>query len=293
MFNEEKLAQLQKNKKSGSSLLSDKFKKLEEKAKELKNGNIMHVSIASLDTNPYQPRIEITKNEIQELANSIQENGLLSPILIVEKGNGRYYILAGHRRVEAHKILNKDTIQAILVKDKNTKKELASLAMIENIQRVQLSPIEEAILYKRMLDDKIFQSIREIASKLGKDHSGITKKINVLKLDKKILDDIVNNNTTKDVTGLAAINAFTKDPDQQWILYSMLKDEGRNALNNKIKELKSLHIEDIENNIEPINIKNTKKNVQIKINKKIPEMVLNEIKAFIEDKLSEVEANIS
>ena len=293
MFNEEKLAQLQKKKKSGSSLLSDKFKKLEEKAKELKEGNIMHVSIASLDTNPYQPRIEITKNEVQELANSIETNGLLSPILIVEKGNGRYYILAGHRRVEAHKILNKDTIQAILVKDKNTKKELASLAMIENIQRVQLSPIEEAILYKRMLDDEIFQSIREIASKLGKDHSGITKKINVLKLDKKILDDIVNNNTTKDITGLAAINAFTKDPNQQWDLYSILKDEGRNTLNNKIKELKSLYIENIENNIEPINIKNTKKNVQIKINKKIPEEVLNEIKLFIENKLSEIEANIN
>jgi len=262
MINKEKLNKITQSK--GKTLLTEKFKKIEEKAQELKKGKIAHISIADLETNPFQPRLEIKEEELKELMNSIKENGLLQPILVAPQSNGKYYILAGHRRTEALKRLGEKTIEAIIIKDKQEEKELASIAMIENIQRVQLNPIEEAILYQRMLDSGLFNSIREIGRKLGKDHGSISKKISILKLDKKIINDIVENKTTKDVTGLAMINAFAKNnPELQWDLYQILKNEGRKSLKQKINELK---YSTKQNNTKPLEIKKSKKGIQIRIN---------------------------
>jgi len=281
MINKEKLNKITQSK--GRTLLTERFKKIEEKAKELKKGKIAHISIADLEANPFQPRLEIKEKELKELMNSIKENGLLQPILVAPQSNGKYYILAGHRRTEAVKRLGEQTIEAIIIKDKQEEKELASIAMIENIQRVQLNPIEEAILYQRMLDSGLFKSIREIGRKLGKDHGNISKKLSILKLDKKIINDIVKYNTTKDVTGLAMINAFAKnDAELQWVLYQILKNEGRESLKQKIKELKN---STKENHIKPLEIKKSKKSIQIKIN---GNFLNDEDLKFIEEIISKI-----
>lgn len=283
MFDASKLQKITKEKNKAKTILADRFKQIEEKAKELKKGRIIHVPLADLEENPFQPRLEIDEKELTELMNSIQENGLLQPILIAQKENGKYYILAGHRRTEAYKKLEKETIEAILIEDKNTEKELASTAMIENIQRVQLNPIEEAILYKRMIDSKLFNSIREMAKKLGKDHGNISKKINLLKLNPKIIKDVIENKTTRDVTGLAMINAFTDNYEIQWSLYQILITEGREGLKEKIRSIKNQKINLKENNQPLMNIKKSKNGIQIKILKQLNDEKIKYIEKIIKE----------
>lgn len=290
MMDVNKLKTITKESKA-KTILAERFQEIERKANELKKGRIVHVPLAELEENPYQPRLQIDENELKELIESIKENGLLQPILIAKQNNGKYYILAGHRRTEAYKRLNKETIEAILIEDKNTEKELASIAMIENIQRVQLNPIEEAILYKRMIDSNLFNSIREMAKKLGKDHGSISKKINLLKLNSKIIEDITQNKTTKDVTGLAMINSFTKDKDIQWSLYQILIKEGRDTLKETIKNMKEENLNIMPEKNKWIDIKKTKKSVQIKIKQQIDDQTLKIIEQTIEELLKKRKSN--
>ena len=112
---------------------------------------LKEVPLSELKENPYQPRIEIKSEEVQELANSIKEMGLLQPILVAKFGK-EYYIIAGHRRVEAHKLLGKENIKARIMR-KVDDKTLASISLIENLQREDLDIIETAIAIKRYKEE--------------------------------------------------------------------------------------------------------------------------------------------
>ena len=134
--------------------MNDKLKKaLYKKAREKAHFEEKYdeIPIDKLEENPYQPRIEINQKELRELANSIKQNGLLQPIL-VQKIDKRYVIISGHRRVEAHKLLNKKFIKAVVIKNQQDL-ELAKKSIIENLQRKDLNIIETAIDLKRYKEE--------------------------------------------------------------------------------------------------------------------------------------------
>lgn len=143
--------------------------------------------------NRFQPRTIFDEEKIEELAKTIHTHGMIQPIVVRSIENDHYEIIAGERRYRAVKKLGWDTIPAIL-KDFNDK-ETASVALIENLQREELSPIEEAMAYNQLLE--IHGLTQEaLAQRLGKSQSTIANKLRLLKLPKEVHDALL----TKEVT---------------------------------------------------------------------------------------------
>lgn len=176
------------------------------KAFEGEDKELRKIPISSLTENPYQPRIEIKPEEIKDLADSIREKGLLQPILVAKADTG-YYIVAGHRRVEAHKWLGKEKIKARVIKA--NKENLASISLIENLQREDLDLIETAMAFKRYKEE-FNKSYEEIAKEIGKSKSWVIKILNILNLPDEITKDIKENKSTKDILALNMLNSYAK-----------------------------------------------------------------------------------
>ena len=124
------------------------------------------IPVDRIEQNPDQPRMIFEEDALQELAASIREHGVLQPILVRPLGNNRYQLIAGERRWRASKIAGLETIAALVEEiDDDTALEIA---IIENLQREDLSPLEEATIYDRMVREHGY-SIRKLAEKLGKD----------------------------------------------------------------------------------------------------------------------------
>ncbi len=134
---------------------------------------VRDLPLAKVQPNPTQPRMTWHQDTLQELAASIKEHGVLQPILVRPAGQG-YEIIAGERRWRASKLAGKDTIPAIVERfDDATALEIA---LIENLQREDLSPLDEAVIYKKMTDE-LGYSIRQLAGKLGKDKGYVENRL--------------------------------------------------------------------------------------------------------------------
>jgi ParB family chromosome partitioning protein len=150
---------------------------------------IIDISIDDLRANPYQPRKNFDETALNELASSIKEHGVFQPI-IVKKSIKGYEIIAGERRYRASKIAGMKTIPAI-IKDFSDD-EMMQIALLENLQRENLTAIEEAKAYKDIIDSmKITQD--ELAKKVGKSRSHITNMLGLLKLPVSVQDMILYN----------------------------------------------------------------------------------------------------
>ena len=147
------------------------------------NENIQDLDINLIKPNPYQPRYLFDEEKIEELAISIKEYGLLQPI-VVKKMNGYYAIVAGERRYKACKSLGMKTIQSIV--RMYEKEKMIQLALIENLQRQDLSPIEEANGYLRVMRE-LDLTQGEVAKKVGKSRSHVTNMLGLLNLPENIL----------------------------------------------------------------------------------------------------------
>jgi len=155
------------------------YNKVEEKIiTETKEEEIIEVPIKELRANPYQPRKIFNEEALEELASSIKEHGVFQPI-IVKKSIKGYEIIAGERRVKASTIAGLETIPAI-VRD-FTDTEMMEIALLENLQRENLTSIEEANAYKK-LQENLNITQEELAKKLGKSRSHITNTIGLLNL---------------------------------------------------------------------------------------------------------------
>jgi len=144
------------------------------------------VSMISLDQilpNRYQPRTTFVEAELEELAQSVKEHGVLQPIVVRRKGDGMYELIAGERRFRAAKIAGMTTIPA-LVRNSNDEKALA-VALVENIQRQNLNPMEEAKAYSRLMGE--FGLTQDLVSRsVGKDRSSIANILRLLSLPKAV-----------------------------------------------------------------------------------------------------------
>lgn len=148
---------------------------------------LREVDIDLIDPNPSQPRNMFAADKLEELANSIKENGLVQPILLRRTNNGRYQIVAGERRWRASQKIGLKRISAI-VRQVETEK-LLELALIENIQRQELNPIEEALAYQRLISE-LGITQEDISKRVGKDRSSITNYLRLLKLPKEVQQQV-------------------------------------------------------------------------------------------------------
>lgn len=153
------------------------------------NGQLTVLNINDILPNRFQPRIRFDEEKLEELAESIGKYGVIQPIVVRPVSN-KYEIIAGERRYKASKLANKSTIPAIIVNLSD--KDSEEIALLENIQRQQLSPIEEAVSYKRILDMGYITQ-EELAKKIGKAQSTIANKIRLLNLDDEVQNYLLNN----------------------------------------------------------------------------------------------------
>ena len=141
------------------------------------------LKITDIEPNKEQPRKDFDKEKLSSLADSIKEYGLIQPLVVSEKSNGRYVIVAGERRWRAAKAAGLKEIP-VTIKE-YTKEEIAEIALIENLQREDLNPIEEALGYQSLLDD--YNLTQEaVSKKLGKSRSAVANSLRLLSLDDEI-----------------------------------------------------------------------------------------------------------
>ena len=142
-----------------------------------------------LEPNPEQPRHFFHEDQLRELADSIKHNGVIQPIIVTPKG-GRFVVIAGERRWRATRLAGYEKIPAIVRRVE--KGQMLSLALLENIQRQELNPIEEGLAYRKLLDTHDFTH-ETLAAKLGKNRVTISNTIRLLRLPHRIKNMIQDN----------------------------------------------------------------------------------------------------
>ena len=165
------------------------FDQLEEKiVTETPKEEIVDIRLDELRSNPYQPRKVFDENALNELAQSIREHGVFQPI-IVKKSIRGYEIIAGERRVKASRLAGLETIPAIVREFNDT--EMMEIALLENLQRENLNPFEEALAYQKIMETKSLTH-EELAKVLGKSQSYVTNMIGLLRLPDEIKDHVID-----------------------------------------------------------------------------------------------------
>ena len=150
---------------------------------------IIDINLSDLRANPYQPRKVFNDEALNDLAESIKEHGVFQPI-IVKKSIKGYEIIAGERRVRASKIAGLEKIPAI-IRNLNDE-QMMEIALLENLQRENLSAIEEAVAYKSMIE-KLNLTQEELSKKIGKSRSHITNILGLLRLPKEVQEMVATN----------------------------------------------------------------------------------------------------
>lgn len=146
---------------------------------------VVELDINDLRSNPYQPRKVFDYDKLDELSNSIKEHGVIQPIIVKKSSVKGYEIIAGERRVKASTLAGRKTVPAI-IRDFNDN-EMMEIALLENLQRENLNPIEEATAYKQLLE-KLEATQEELAKRLGKSRSHITNMLGLLNLPNNVKD---------------------------------------------------------------------------------------------------------
>lgn len=197
--------------------------------------NLIEINIQEIIANPYQPRTNFDKDALTELSQSILENGLIQPIVVRPSINGKYEIVAGERRFKAASMAGYQKVPCI-VQD-YTDLQSAQIALIENIQRENLSPIEEAEAYHTLIE-MAGMTQQELAVKLGKTQSTIANKLRLLKLPDTVKDALKERKVTErharamlSITDKQVIDEITK----QVIENKMTVSETEKIVKEKMK----------------------------------------------------------
>ena len=158
-------------------------------AEDSKTGEqILFVPIENIEANPYQPRKEFDTAELNDLAESIRQKGIIQAITVRRKDDGNYELISGERRMRASKLAGLEKIPAFVL-DISSKEDLLELALIENIQRANLNAIEVAEGYKRLIDECSLKQ-DEVAQKVGKSRSAVANTLRLLTLPDEIKQSV-------------------------------------------------------------------------------------------------------
>lgn len=215
------------------------------------------VLVSKLVPNPYQPRKYFSNSDLKGLSESIKENGLFTPILIKEGINGNYYIVAGERRARAAKLAGLKNIKAVIANI--TEEEMQRIALVENIQRTDLNPIEVAKSLKDMIERQNLK-IEEAAKIIGKSRPYVSNLLGLLKLDGKIIDSVLSGEISY---GHARTLITLSKEDSENIFYQIIE--------------KKLSVRETESYVKSAKLIEAKGNKKpIKINKKAQEILYAE-----------------
>lgn len=239
-------------------------KKSSQKNTEEKNSGETMVNITKVEPNREQPRKNFDEDALEELAESIKQFGLLQPILVQDRKT-YYEIIAGERRWRAAKKAGLKEVPVII---KNlTEQEIVEISLIENIQRENLNPIEEAQAYKRLLTEFNLKQ-DEVAERVAKSRTAVTNSMRLLKLcdnvQQMIIDDMIS-------TGHARALITIEDPEQQYSIAQQIFDE-------------KLSVRDVEKLVKNLN-KPVKLKKEIPVDKSL-EAVYQDIEENLKQKLS-------
>jgi ParB family chromosome partitioning protein len=175
--------------------------------------------VTDIVPNPYQPRQSFSENELDEMALSVKEKGILTPLLVTKTGDG-YQLIAGERRWRAAQRAGLERVPVVVREVTST--EALELALIENIHRKDLNAIEEAQAYQRLLEDSGLTQ-EALAKRLGKDRSVVTNLLRLLKLPSSIQKDLIEERLHM---GHARILAGLKEPEEQHALRDAIIKKG-------------------------------------------------------------------
>lgn len=224
-----------------------------------KDGNLNEgVEILSLDSiiaNPNQPRKKFDQNLLEELAISIKNYGVIQPIIVCPTDGGKYLIVAGERRFRASKLAGNNTIPVI--KKYYTPKKIKEISLIENLQRQDLNPIEEAQAYKSLIDEYDFTQ-EQLADRLGKSRPAITNSLRLLGLNPVVIDMVVNGRLSAgharcltSIKDYIVQNTYALAACDKQLSVRQLELMVRNYLNPKTKDKKpvelSVELKDLAN----------------------------------------------
>ncbi len=193
------------------------------------SSSINEVELSKIIANPNQPRQNFDEEALEELAISIRELGVISPITLQENANGTYLIIAGERRFRASKIAGLTTIPAYIRKVKD--EQVMEMALIENIQREDLDAIEIALAYQRLMDEYNLTQER-MSERVGKKRATIANYLRLLKLPAEIQMGIQRKQIDM---GHARAILGAKQPQEQLALYKRILNEGLSV--RRVEEL--------------------------------------------------------
>ncbi len=182
------------------------------------SGNGTYVKITKVEPNREQPRKNFDEDALQELADSIKQYGIVEP-LIVQDRKTHYEIIAGERRWRAAKLAGLKEVPVIV--RNYTEQEIVEISLIENIQREDLNPIEEAQAYKRLLTEFNLKQ-DEVAERVSKSRTAVTNSMRLLKLCEEVQQMIIDDMIT---TGHARALISIEDPEQQYTIAQKVFDE--------------------------------------------------------------------
>lgn len=201
--------------------------------------HILRLKVTDLISSPFQGRLfdltdELTPEEeasIDELKESIENNGLLQPIVVRPNEKGKYEIIDGHRRVISCRKLGIGQIKAI-VKDYSDK-DAQVFSIVGKLQREDLSAIEQAISCKKVLNSGVFNDQRELSRAIGKDETYVSDLLNMLKMDQRVIDDLTETKSINDVRIMRMIRRAASLDEKgrssdQWQLYNIVKKQKLN-----------------------------------------------------------------
>jgi len=156
---------------------------------------VNQLPVSAIGRNPRQPRARLNPTELEELANSIREHGVIQPLIVAQTAfPGQYTLIAGERRLEASKLAGLPTVPAIIREASD--QQLLEVALVENIQRSDLGPLETATAYKHLAED-FGLSHEQIALKVGKKRVTVTNTLRLLKLSASILEAVAKEELTE------------------------------------------------------------------------------------------------
>lgn len=234
----------------------------ENNVEESRNTAVNLIPIKSIKPNTDQPRKNFDDQKIKNLAESIKDHGIIQPLVLMKKDDD-YVIVAGERRWRAARSIGLKNIPAVIME--LTTKELLEVSLIENIQREDLNPIEEALAYKKLLEE-FHLTQEQLGKKVGKSRTVITNCVRLLNLDARVqvylIDGVISEGHARALLG-------SNDNEVQYKLAQKIIDDGIN-----VRETEKLikRIQDIKN-----------ENVEIKVDKKFDGYIRD-----IRDKLEEI-----
>jgi len=170
--------------------------------------SIADIDISEICPNPFQPRADFDQQALDELKESIKQKGIIQPVTVRQAKDGKYDLISGERRIRASTEIGLKTIPAYIIEVKNDE-EMLELALIENLQREHLNPIEIAISYQRLMHD-VGLTAEDVAKKISKDRTTVVNFLRLLKLPKIIQDAVRTEKLT-----MGHARALVSLPDEQ------------------------------------------------------------------------------